>query len=1468
MPRDIYLDNDKIYTLVKKVGKGGFGTVFKALAKHADDKAVALKICEVQHERADREKIILEKLSGLNHDNIVRFLDASLHHAHHQAHLVIIMELIKGESLEEWLVQRYDEGGQGVTWQASTSIVQQLANGMAAIHSVNVTHRDLKPSNLMFDEHTDILVIVDFGLSKEFNANMTVTADKDAIGTALYMSPEQHDGIVKEISFPADIWAIGIIWHEILTGYVPFESDATSSSGYESTSSARSKRRTKMGTEAKASMYKFLSDTEDRQLPLLIGEIPSNIGKIIARCLYTKQERRYRNAEELFKHVQDVFESLHADGLEQAASLAGENEGEEEISPKMRMGLTESGVRRIVQEISGGGGIRPCIVGFFAKKSSDKEEMKTKVLGWETDPSIGKVEMAEQLKAFLESNTEINVHGEAEELMMGYTHGRSVFDVHVHPQPTFDMFSDCMIHAKERNMRIVHFSGHGNAKCGFFWLKGGSRDYEQVRPMDFVNLFKTEAADSKVGGTIECVILNACETESMGRMLRENGVPHVVCWRKEVQDETAMSFSKIFYKILDSQKTWQNINYSRIFQQVVARCRFEPLRLAAGVDVICLLSKDGDVFTEPTNLGATDRDDATNSEPPSPMNFRGDSSGSGFAASEKIKNKQSREFWEDYFHDTEQVEWSTFARALEQEYNIEERVLPLVQSKMDVNGDGKIGVLEFNIFTKKLGLEVALDELIKRSSVAESKDFACFIAAGGDRCPSVPPPSPPTVTEINEPLSPEPTAPDLPVDRLANFKSGQNDEFDSNEELFRALKASMEEPVQESERDRLTDIGLPFAKLSETRINYVGQGAVLGGVKLRVGFLRLIGAQLACLKDDRNSYKAISPLNECQLTKTTASMSDGQDTGIQVTSKNEKPQVYIFGSLQQRDEWFESLLEVQKLITGGMKLKSNFWQISGKVEVFGFNSQLQLAGIGRNPRGDRARLIVDSPLSNTNPYCELLLRAFEGKEVAGIGLTKKVNRTGMPGWHPGEVGWHGDDLCMFLGNGSGTSCGLEGLDWKAGDRIGCGIMFNGYNAICVFFTRNGALVETVPMKDKEMRYITIGLDSSSFRADLNLSAPLPPSLLSAVSQRNERVKVMGSEGDILTSSSRLDYVQEYISKSPNEKCQISLEPGEYILNNTLRVEKDGIAFSANKGTAVIRKAGDGPVIQCIGKDISLLGITVRVNGGNKSLKSSEGGAIGVQICKDASCILDNCAISTDCGTAVNVQDKGRVVMTNCEIGPCARTGVIVDSGGNASVEIIETSFQQCQNFAMVFNEGRGKVKECNIIGHVGSGRSCGIFVRGPGESTLDVEKTEIRDVGYAIMVSEGGKINLEECTLLDTDIGIDSEGKGSLVNVMKTLFRNSKTCDLKKAGEGGVTHYKCTFVDGAGAEKASPTLFRELAVGDRVRVKKSVLTPAYNWCGISHDSIGTIKSFHGGDVRVDFPQTSGWLGKRIEMELV
>jgi len=251
----------------------------------------------------------------------------------------------------------------------------------------------------------------------------------------------------------------------------------------------------------------------------------------------------------------------------------------------------------------------PRIEGFFCKKIVHMQQLVHKIHLVENADAIDKDAQLTELKLQMEDSVDgTNVHDEAEKLKNLFTQARPVFEVDVHPQPSFQIFADCMRSARQRNVRILHFAGHGKSKCGFFWLNHEALEYEEV-PIDTVaGLIKTEAA-GEGAGTIECVVLNACESEEMGTTLRTAGVCHVLCWRSEVNDNTASKFALEFYRSLDTQNQLQPLNYTDAFQQAVCRMpppvvsicdtRHPAKHLAVGaVDYVCLLSQDGNKYPD------------------------------------------------------------------------------------------------------------------------------------------------------------------------------------------------------------------------------------------------------------------------------------------------------------------------------------------------------------------------------------------------------------------------------------------------------------------------------------------------------------------------------------------------------------------------------------------------------------------------------------------------------------------------------------------------------------------------------------------------------------------------------------------------------------------------------------------------------------------------------------------------------
>lgn len=203
----------KGYTFLRKLAQSEFSAVYLA-KKDASGERVVLKVL---HQVPDRTLLIgafdrflqeYEIIAGLEHGNIVKIHDLGVgdDHAH------IAMEYLDGGDLKERIAC-------GVSEDDAVSYARQIASALARIHSVGVLHRDLKPGNIMF-RGDDSVALIDFGLAKRMRLHEEITGSGEIFGTPYYMSPEQ--GHAAEVDQRSDIYSLGVIFFEMLTGDKPF----------------------------------------------------------------------------------------------------------------------------------------------------------------------------------------------------------------------------------------------------------------------------------------------------------------------------------------------------------------------------------------------------------------------------------------------------------------------------------------------------------------------------------------------------------------------------------------------------------------------------------------------------------------------------------------------------------------------------------------------------------------------------------------------------------------------------------------------------------------------------------------------------------------------------------------------------------------------------------------------------------------------------------------------------------------------------------------------------------------------------------------------------------------------------------------------------------------------------------------------------------------------------------------------
>ena len=199
------------YRIVAKLGEGGMGVVYKA-EDTTLERTVALKFL-AQHLLNDeeaKERFLREAkaAAALSHPNICTVYEI----AEVDGKTFIAMEFVKGETLEE----RIAAGP--LTLKDALDIGRQVADGLEAAHEENIIHRDIKPANVMVDAKGRAKVM-DFGLARLTEASR-LTKTNTAMGTVAYMFPEHAQGI--EVDTRTDIWALGCVLYEMISGQRPF----------------------------------------------------------------------------------------------------------------------------------------------------------------------------------------------------------------------------------------------------------------------------------------------------------------------------------------------------------------------------------------------------------------------------------------------------------------------------------------------------------------------------------------------------------------------------------------------------------------------------------------------------------------------------------------------------------------------------------------------------------------------------------------------------------------------------------------------------------------------------------------------------------------------------------------------------------------------------------------------------------------------------------------------------------------------------------------------------------------------------------------------------------------------------------------------------------------------------------------------------------------------------------------------
>ncbi len=285
------------YKISESIGTGGMGEVYLATDIVAGRKA-ALKLLPLRFtadtERLKRFQQEARAVVGLNHPNILTVYEIGEDHSIHY----IASELIEGETLRE----HFKRGPMQLSETLDVAI--QVTSALAAAHHAGIVHRDIKPENIMLRPDGYVKVL-DFGIAKLAEQELPASTPKDealllvetnlgsVLGTVRYMSPEQACG--GQVDKTTDIWSLGVVLYEMVTGHVPFTGDTPQDV-----------------------MFSIL-EKEPPPLTKYTAHVPAELQQIISTTLRKDRAQRYHSAHELLQALKDLRRKLEAE-LERAAA--------------------------------------------------------------------------------------------------------------------------------------------------------------------------------------------------------------------------------------------------------------------------------------------------------------------------------------------------------------------------------------------------------------------------------------------------------------------------------------------------------------------------------------------------------------------------------------------------------------------------------------------------------------------------------------------------------------------------------------------------------------------------------------------------------------------------------------------------------------------------------------------------------------------------------------------------------------------------------------------------------------------------------------------------------------------------------------------------------------------------------------------------------------------------------------------
>ena len=258
------------FRILEKIGEGGMAIIYKAIQPALKRTVVIKKLKDPNKEIVERFKKEALVSASFSQENVLAIYDF----IYQSRYYYLVMEYVDGKDLRT-IIDYFAP----LPLHIAALIIREIAKGLEYTHTKGITHRDIKPSNILISFQGDVKLI-DFGVAKD-EAPSKLTMTGMIVGTPSYMSPEQANG--EKINNQSDLYSLGVLLYELITGIKPFTGDTN--------------------TEVMMKIIKGKYASPRKYNP----EIPLKLARIVKKCLQKTRKRRYQNAQELIRDLNNYI---------------------------------------------------------------------------------------------------------------------------------------------------------------------------------------------------------------------------------------------------------------------------------------------------------------------------------------------------------------------------------------------------------------------------------------------------------------------------------------------------------------------------------------------------------------------------------------------------------------------------------------------------------------------------------------------------------------------------------------------------------------------------------------------------------------------------------------------------------------------------------------------------------------------------------------------------------------------------------------------------------------------------------------------------------------------------------------------------------------------------------------------------------------------------------------------------------